>query len=206
MLLCNSRPIFVAKLLFLLMLLGCRKQATVQEDIQPWDNFQSTGWYAVDPEEYGDGALELQHVESDGSSGLQLTFDIGDLEFATFRNHDIPQADWSDYRVMLVDLENQTDQTVGLALFLSNDESGSVWRNSMRHQIPPGMTSDLRIGLRPRKPAKGAPKDWNEDAWQFTGLDNKNIKRIAFRIYAVEGSKGSLIVSRPRFTKLASTP
>lgn len=206
MLLCNSRPIFVAELVFLLILLGCGKQASVSEDIDPWDNFQSSGWYSVDPEEYGDGALELQHVGSDSSSGLQLTFDIGTLEFATFRNHDIPQPNWSNYRAMLVDLENQTDQTVGLALFLSNDESGSVWRNSMRHQIPPGLTSDVRIGLRPNKPAKGAPKDWKEDAWQFTGLDHEDIKRIAFRIYAVEGSKGNLLVSRSRFTKLASTP
>ena len=206
MLLCNFRPIFVAELLILLMLLGCREQATVSEEIEPWDNFQSSGWHAVDPEEYGDGAFELQHVESDGSSGLQLSFDIGELAFATFRNHDIPQPNWADYRAMLVDIENQTDQTVGLALFLSNDESGAVWRNSMRHQIPPGMTSDLRIGLRPNKPAKGAPKDWKEDAWQFTGLDHENINRIAFRIYAVEGSKGNLLVSKPRFTKLASTP
>ena len=105
---------------------------------------------------------------------------------------------------MLVDVENQTDQTVGLSLFLSNDESGADWRNSMRHEIPPGMTTDLRIGLRPNKPNKGAPKDWKEDAWQFTGLDNGNIQRVAFRIYAVEGSQGTLQVCRPRFTKLAS--
>ncbi len=187
-------------------LLGCGKEPSVSEAIEPWDNFQSSGWYAVDPEEYGDGALELQHVEVEGSSALQLGFEIGELEFATFRNHDISQPNWSDYRALLVDLENQTDQIVGLALFLSNDDSGPEWRNSMRHQIAPGKTTDLRIGLRPNKPSKGAPKDWTEDAWQFTGLDNENIRRVAFRIYAVEGSKGSLLVSRPRFTKLAGKP
>ena len=190
----------------LLALLGCNKQSTIPEDVEPWDNFRSSGWYAVDPEEYGDGALELQQVESQGSSSLQLSFEMGDLEMATFRNHEIPQPNWSDYLAMLVDVENQTEQTVGLALFLSNEASGSVWRNSMRHQISPGMTTDLRIGLRPNRPDKGAPKDWKEDAWQFTGLDNGNIQRVAFRIYAVEGSKGSLLVSRPRFTKLASEP
>ena len=145
--------------------------------------------------------MELQYVESDDSSKLQLSFEIGELEFATFRNHDIPEPNWSDYRAMLVDVENQTDRTVGFSLFLSNDESGADWRNSMRHRIPPGVTSDLRIGLRPNK---GAPKDWKEDAWQFTGLDNGNIQRVAFRIYAVEGSQGTLQVCRPRFTKLAS--
>lgn len=206
MLIFGSRQFIVFELVLLLALLGCRKQATVPEVIEPWDNFQSPGWYAVDPEEYGDGARELQHLESDGSSRLQLTFEMGSLECATFRNHDIQQTDWSDNRAMLVDVENQTDQTVGLALFLSNEESGSEWRTSMRHQISPGMTTDLRIGLRPKKPNKGAPKDWKEDAWQFTGLDNGNIQRIAFRIYAVEGSNGTLLVSRPRFTKLAGEP
>jgi len=185
------------------MVLGCRKQATISEDVEPWNNFQSSGWYAVDPEEYGDGALTLEHIESEKSSKLQLTFEMGALEFATFRNHDIPQPNWLDYLAMLVDVENQTDETVGLALFLSNEESGSEWRSSMRHQIPPGVSTDLRIGLRPNKPDKGAPKDWKEDAWQFTGLDAENIKRVAFRIYAVEGSKGSLLVSRPRLTKPA---
>ncbi len=186
-------------------MLGCGPDSS-EEVAVPWDNFASAGWYAVEPEEYGDCAAALTKLGEAQSPKMQLAFRMQGLNFATFRNHDLELSDWTDRQALVVDVENQASIPLGITLFLSNEETEPVWHQSMRHRLPAGTMQEVRFGLRPSPKKEGAAKDWPEDAWQFVKLDLTNIKRVAIRLYAAEdtdGVKGAVVVSNPRFMKLA---
>ena len=188
-------------------IVGCGP-ATPLEVAVPWDNFASPGWYAVDSEEYGDCATSLEQLGESQATSLQLSFLMQGINFATYRNHELAVADWTDRQALVVDVENQATIPLGITLFLSNKKTGASWQQSMRHPLPVGGRKTVRFGLRPVPQGKAAPKDWPEDAWQFTKLDLTQIRRVAIRVYAAEGTdgvEGQVVVSNPRFMKLANT-
>lgn len=190
---------FAAMLIFA----GCDSPDPL-EIAAPWDNFASSGWYAADPGEYGDCATGMEQLSEDDATRLRLAFDMQGVNFATYRNHEILVADWTDRQALVVDVENQSSIPLGITLFLSNEEDGPVWHQSMRHPIPAGETKNVRFGLRPVSQRKEAPKDWTEDAWQFMNLDLTDIKRVAVRVHAAEGTDGvagTVVVANPRMVK-----
>lgn len=203
--LANSLRQVVCVLVVAVMCSGCGPDGP-QEVAVPWDNFASTGWYAADPEEYGDCAAGMEQLGESEATSLQFAFNMQGLNFATYRNHEVAVADWTDRQALVVDVENQAPIPLGIALFLSNEETEPVWHQSMRHPLPVGAKETVRFGLRPASKGEGAPKDWPEDAWQFIKLDLTDIRRVAVRVYAAEGTdgvKGKVVVSNPRFMKLA---
>lgn len=184
---------------------GCGP-TTPQEVAVPWDNFASPGWYAADPEEYGDCAAGIEQLGELEATQLQLAFNMQGLNFATYRNHEIAVTDWTDRQALVVDVESKASIPLGITLFLSNNEDEPIWHQSMRQPVPANAKKTVRFGLRPAPQPKGAPKDWPEDVWQFMKLDLANIKRVAIRVYAAEGTdgvEGKVVVSNPRFMKLA---
>jgi len=181
---------------------GCG-DAPIREQMVAWDGFQSEGWYAVDKSEWNDCATSITSLPVGDADGLAMSFDMQDAAHATYRNHDIPNRDWSEYRSLILDFENPTEQSVGLIAYLSNKKTGSRWHLSVKHEIPAGTTPNVRIDLIPKQDNDGPPKDWSEEAWQFKGLDRENIRRIALSVRGEKGLKGTITVSNPRFTKLA---
>ena len=192
---------FFSCLVFLLAA-GCG-QPPAAETVESWDGLQSAGWYAVDKSEWNDCAVSVEHLAGNESGKLKLTFDMQDAAHATWRNPDLTNRDWTGYRALLLDFENSLEKAVQLIVYLSNQPDGDRWGRSVRHTIPAGKTSDLRVDLVPSSNNKVAPRDWDESAWQFKGIRLDDIQRIAISVKGETGLQGSITISNPRIARLA---